>query len=390
MRWHTSKYETPAETAERKDAIRRIDAWWNAFRTTAPKISAYFSVRDAHKEFDVAEWMHEHLSPVHEELMWEYGRAIRQAGHRLVITPEGARHLRPLTDEILRRAPTDSGFEFYGARLAETLDEAIEMATHRTNSDLVLTGMDCKSGDGNRVDLNVSVRKKASEKERDLAWSQAFIIANTVMGEELTDCWLGYVDVLPSHSALPRLDELKHRFYDAMRICQSSRPSQPIFKSDPNGTWTMYKMKPDSNQEITRRSDLFVYRTLIPEFFRTTHEGIPFYSQRFSAHSERFIYLLLDGRDADTEGFEDKAAIEDALEAALVPEGLGAIVGTGTGRRYSYIDLAVTDVFNACNTVIDVLRQGGIAKNSWILFHDDEWRDEWIGIYEDTPPPVTA
>jgi hypothetical protein len=390
MRWHTSKYETAAEAAERKDLVRKIDAWWDAFRATAPKIGAYFSVRDAHKEFDVAEWMHEHLSPIHEALMWEYGQALHQAGHRLVITPEYDRYLRPLTDEILRRAPTVSGFEFYGARLAEPLDDAIEMATHRTNSDLLLTGIDCKPGDGHRVDLTVSVRKTASEKEQDIAWSQASIIVNTLVGEELTDCWLGYIDISPSGTSLSHLNKLKSGFYETVRQCQSKRPSHPFFQSDPNGTWTMYEMKPDPEKEITRRSDLFVYRTMIPEFFRTTHNGIPFYSQRFSARCERFIYLMLDGREADMEAFEDKASIEDALEAALVPRGLGAMVGTGTGRRYSYIDLAVTDVFKACSTVVDVLRQGGIVKNSWILFHDDEWRDEWIGIYDDTPPPLTA
>jgi Ca2+:H+ antiporter len=43
--------------------------------------------------------------------MWEFGRAIATDGHRLVITPETVKELRPLVDELLARAPAIPGWE---------------------------------------------------------------------------------------------------------------------------------------------------------------------------------------------------------------------------------------------------------------------------------------
>ncbi len=42
--------------------------------------------------------------------------------------------------------------------------------------------------------------------------------------------------------------------------------------------------------------------------------------------------------------FADKSEIEDALDAVLRPQKFGCHIGGGTGLRYSYIDLALTDV----------------------------------------------
>jgi hypothetical protein len=98
--------------------------------------------------------------------------------------------------------------------------------------------------------------------------------------------------------------------------------------------------------------------------------------------------VKLDGRGGlDEEHFADKSEIEDALDAALVPAGLGCHVGGGTGRWYSYVDLALTDVDRGCEIVKAVLRAGNVPRRSWILFFDDEWAHEWIGIYDDSPAP---
>ena len=92
----------------------RIDAWWAAFQAKAADLDALFS-RQA--EWDLPGWMQENLQPIHPHLMWEFGPAVEGPGHRLVITPESRRHLRPLVAEMLRRAPPLDGWEFYAYRL---------------------------------------------------------------------------------------------------------------------------------------------------------------------------------------------------------------------------------------------------------------------------------
>jgi hypothetical protein len=96
----------------------------------------------------------------------------------------------------------------------------------------------------------------------------------------------------------------------------------------------------------------------------------------------------MDGSEGlDDGGFGDKAEIEDALDAALRPRGLGCVVGGGTGLRYSYIDLALTDLGSAVAVVREVLRAGRLTRRSWLLFYDSEWAHEWLGVWEDSPPP---
>lgn len=387
MRWHTARFETSAEASQRKGKLDAIDAWWTGFQQASPTIDALFSARDARPDFDLVEWMRDHLGAVDPRLMWEFGPALAGKRHRLVITPERERRLRPLTDALLARAPV-ADFEFYGARIAETLAEGVELAKGRTQSEILVTGIDFARGAGNRVDVTVTAAPGAGERELDIAWSQALMVCTTWLGEETTDRWLGYVDVAASTIPGSPLDGVKDRFGAALDACRRARQSQPYHLVAAGSEWSLLKMDPDPEREITRRSDLFVHRTMDLEFFQTTRRRIPFYSDRFSSHGERFCYLMLDGRNAEMEGFEDKAEIEDALEAALVPTQLGTVVGSGTGTRYSYIDLAVTDVERACDAMIDVLRRGGIVRNAWILFHDDEWQDEWIGIYAETPPPI--
>jgi hypothetical protein len=55
--------------------------------------------------------------------------------------------------------------------------------------------------------------------------------------------------------------------------------------------------------------------------------------------------------------------------------------------RYSYIDLALTDVNKGIQAITQRLRAGKIQKRAWIQFFDSDWAAEWVGVYDDTPPP---
>src|SRR5215471_16617810 len=112
------------------DAIAR---WWDAFREQAPRIDACFRNGD---EFNIPEWMDEHLGGIHPDLMGEFGPALKTAGHRLVITPENRRELRPLVREILSSAPSLAGWEFYEYRLPEEFERAAATVEGRTGGRL--------------------------------------------------------------------------------------------------------------------------------------------------------------------------------------------------------------------------------------------------------------
>jgi len=116
------------------------------------------------------------------------------------------------------------------------------------------------------------------------------------------------------------------------------------------------------------------------------HSNSAFNSARFSQCGETFCFIKVDGSKGLTpEGFADKAEIEDSLDQALRRENLGAVVGGGTGRRYSYVDLALVDVPRAIPVVRTALQSGKMPKRTWLQFFDSELAREWVGISADSP-----
>lgn len=61
--------------------------------------------------------------------------------------------------------------------------------------------------------------------------------------------------------------------------------------------------------------------------------------------------------------------------------------GSGTGLRYTYLDLALVDLDQGIQVIRKRLQEGGVPKRSWIQFFDADLAAEWIGIYDDSPPP---
>jgi hypothetical protein len=109
---------------------------------------------------------------------------------------------------------------------------------------------------------------------------------------------------------------------------------------------------------------------------------------RHSRVGEVFCYLKMDGsEERDGTAFGDRAEIEDALNDRLRPASLGCVLGGGTGLRYSYVDFALMNVEQAVKAIRDLLQQGNLSRRSWLLFHDTDWRYEWIGIWDDSPRP---
>src|SRR5690606_8436200 len=107
---------------QRRELERKIDAFWSAFVERSDTMRELFARR---VEWDLPAFMNETLGAIDPALMWEYGPAVRGAGHRLVITPEVRKDLRPLVGAILARAPELDGWEFHAHRLPESLDMAL-------------------------------------------------------------------------------------------------------------------------------------------------------------------------------------------------------------------------------------------------------------------------
>src|SRR5262249_23170941 len=143
-----------------------------------------------------------------------------------------------------------------------------------------------------------------------------------------------------------------------------------------NAEWSLFKLQPEERDDYAGKEDLYVGVTMVPEVFSAWFGDPRFYSSSFSRLGERFCYVKIDGsQDTENMTFESREDMENALNSELNPAGLGGVVGGGTGLRYSYIDLALTDVEGAIPIIRQALQAGRIPRRTWLLFCDCEWQD---------------
>src|SRR5262249_11133337 len=136
------------------------------------------------------------LGAIHPKLMWEFGRAVRNGGHRLVVTPEAEHQLRPLVRIMLERAPAIPGWEFYEYRLAEDLESTQQTVECRTGVDVSEFKARVSRGDQQRIDV-VFTSPTVADVEDAPANEAAFVATETLLGEHCLNNWVGTIGVSP-------------------------------------------------------------------------------------------------------------------------------------------------------------------------------------------------
>jgi hypothetical protein len=379
LRW---RYPQPSEDAARAQIVARMDAWWQAFEANAGRFAEHFRSPD---RFDVGAFMQAHLRAISEGLAWELSPGSDVVPHRLVITPQAGRALRPLVEVLIGRAPKRTDWELCSLRPAKEPEAALAGVKARTGIDVGdWRALPTPGAEGL---LNVAVTSprllfRSAQKHHDAAVTTL----EGLLGQERLDLWIGDVILDRRDDARPWA-ELPARVASLVDERLARRPREPYWQRVANSPWSVLKAKPQLDDEYAQQRDLVVARTMDIELWRATHGERSFDSRRFSRAGEVFCYLKMEGSEVLDAGDGDRSEIEDAVDAALRPGQLGAQVGGGTGVRYSYIDLALTDVPAAVEALRPVLRQRKAPLRSWLLFFDDHLSDEWIPIWDEAPAP---
>lgn len=398
MRWRYHDPKNSQEAAERARVIEQIDSWWREFEKKQGDISALFQRK---AEWDLAGWMEQHLQGIDKDIMWEFGPPVLKSGHRLVMTPESYHGLRPLVREILSRAPELDNWEFFGYRLAESLEMAKHSVEGRTGRDLSDFQVKVSKDEHNRIDLTYTAPSIRRIDDTD-SLHAAFVATESLLGEDCLNRWIGVIEAVPTPKekwslfsrntrkttqfyGLDRLHDTVHALIGAIH---DQLPQAPHYEWVEEAKWTLWEFRPEASDDYFDQADLIVAKSPNPAQWTAVHGGGYFYSGRFTSTHETFCYLKIDGAEGLGEaGFQDKSEIEDSLDEALKPAKLGCQIGGGTGLRYSYIELALTDIDRSIPVIRKLLQEGNLPKRSWILFHDTDLSAEWVGIYDDSPAP---
>lgn len=267
MRWRFHNPNDPDEASQHNAVVEKIDAWWREFQTKTEDLAAFF---DQKTKWNLPEWMAEHLHAIDPRLMWEFGTALNCDGHRLVITPEVEHHLRPLTATIIEKAPKIDGWEFYPHRVPEDLDMAQKTVEARTGGDLTDVGVYVELGEHNKIDL-CFCSPRINEFDDEKAIGEAFVAAESLLGEDCLNRWIGDIKVDPVAdtfilrglrriigSRLTPVGELKSAVDALIEKVRRQLPDEPHHKWIETTSWTGRKLKPDRSEDYPEQLDLAV------------------------------------------------------------------------------------------------------------------------------------
>lgn len=386
---------------KREGIEQAIQSWWDVFKASEDKINTLFS-GEGDNEFDIVKFMGEHLDKVNPDMSWEFGPGTSKP-HLLAIAPERARSLDPLARMIVDLAPAD--LKYFNIRLHRPVVEwdAYKQFTDGRLSWKSPEGIHFTAEPGEHNLINLVFYTKPEHQDHR-TFDNCYIMMESLLGEHVVQDWIGFVDVEESKAkglfgrgkskfpdtAQP-VSKLREAVASEIAKVKNGLPKQPYYKFSENGKWSLMEMSPSEGDDFPRMNDLFTMVALAEGPSASLYTGQKrFASDRFSAHSETFVFVKLDGSadDLNMEIFEDRGGIEDALSESLLKAELGGVIGGGTGSRYSYVFLALTDLDNAIPVIREALQNGRMTKRSWIMFNDTYREQEWIGVWDDTPEPL--
>jgi hypothetical protein len=382
MRWRFPDPDDLSENMQRAAIVARIDTWWRNFTTKVEDVDALFHRR---AQWDLTGWMRSELAEIDDRLMWEFGPGTK-GGHRLVITPELNLHLRPLTRAILARAPRLEGWEFYEHRLAEDLDTARATVAARTGGDLDALSV-VPVLHRRRIDLTFSTSRNSGEEQA--AIYEGFVACEALLGEDILDRWVGELQASRKRGGLrlvsPARDDgtielgsLKAYVDDAIAEWRRKLPAR-AWADMGEEEWSLYRLQPPEVDDYARWDDLFIASTCFPDLFKELFEDERFYSDTLSNFGEMFCVVKVER--SDDFDMDERTRLEEELDEHLKHRSLGAVIGNGTGVRYSYVFLALKSPDEALQVVSRIAHKCELPRRSWILFLDSELEEEWLPVW---------
>jgi hypothetical protein len=292
------------------------------------------------------------------------------------------------------------------ANSAKTAAVSVEDALTRVRAatGLDLAGARARLGFSRGHLLEIVVLSSAFGSATDeRALDAANLLVPQLVGGDAFDDWVGAVDVGPAPRGgslrvladgaappEPTLDlaDIRPAVEAAIRGVTAELPDSPYHALANREEWTLLEAEPAVASDYAAQDDLVLCSTLLPEAMKCFLQGSPFSSRRFSKHGERFVYAKVDGAGRTMEArYSLRVSLEEALEAALAPPGLGCVVGAGIGVRYVYVVLALASPEPGIAVACETLLKLDVPRRAWLLPCDSEYDEEWAGVWDDSPEP---
>lgn len=389
LRWKYAEEFGADDTALRDYWEDQMNNWWIAFYQHHAQLEAELKTGD---DAFLSKFMAEHLQSKVVDIAWEFGFDKGTKKYQLVLTPEDDLELRPMIESLIARAPRLENWSFFSYRQPISYPDCEKTVPIKSGEPL----LDLQFSGNPAAENNIEISFYYPGIEDDsslynLVVNQAFFALEALLGEEVLDKWIGVIEVLElpedDRQLLP-LADLRAYVDTQLTLLKKQLPDHPYYTFSEDSDWMLYELDPSEADDYPKQADLYIARTMNSKLWANIQNGLPFYSENYSRRGETFCYLKMDGNFSDEETFfELKTDIENQLNQALLEAGYGSVIGSGTGYRYQYIDLALHNFKAAVALIQQLTKELGTPRNTWLLFFDTPLSSEWIGIFENTPPP---
>lgn len=376
-----------AESAAFVDLERRAREFWRHFHT--------------HRGHPAGEWVSSlarELTAVSPHLALEVDAEKR----RLFVLPTSGQHHLPLATLVVEAAGDLGDWSAATQRPALPLERALTRIASTTKLDLKAARLKIGVDRGHALSIVVG-HYLFQGNDDELGGDAAEQLVALALGDAMFERWISSVDVVAAPRPSPlklvgqqdvtlplALEELAETITTAVSRIADTLPEAPLHEYCDRADWVLFEMgELRSPGEGYPLPDLQVATTMCPEMLKSFLSGIPFASERFSRHGERFAYLQIDTRGQDrSQSLEQRMALEEALDFTLVPGRLGCVVGAGVGETYMYVFLSLHDMAPALRQLQRQLQEQRVPQRTWLRFCDPEWSLEWLGAYADSPKPA--
>jgi hypothetical protein len=227
-------------------------------------------------------------------------------------------------------------------------------------------------------------------------------LVGLVLGEARCADWVGSITSLagprggllkvvqarPDDGRFFPLVELAPAIEAAINGIHAGLSPAPLWTLGGEQRWYLFELDVEAAAEYPGQSDVALVSTFMPELVKCFLSGATFASKRFSRAGELFSYLKYENRERDPRrALARRRVLEDALDAALVSERAGRVIGSGMGVVYSYVNFACLELGRAVDAIRRVAGRIGLSQKTWIQFFDTELADEWVSLLGARVPP---
>jgi len=279
------------------------------------------------------------------------------------------------------------------------LPTAVALVRDRHGVDFALARARAGISRGHLLDVVLELPGGRNAAEEGVAAEE---LVRFVLGEARAADWIGSVASLagPRGGLLqvvqPRagdgrffpLAELVPAVEAAIQGVHAGLAAAPLWTLGGEQRWYLFELDVEAAAEYPGQADVALVSTFMPELVKCFLAGAAFASTRFSRVGELFLYLKYVSVERDPRhALARRRVLEDALDAALVSERAGRVIGGGMGVLYSYVNFACLALGPALEVVRDVAARVGLSEKTWIQFFDSALGDAWVSVLGGEMPP---